>query len=255
MSEQPIFEKKSQITFLEPVRVFDKHFLEMVNSSVETKATTSSYAHKSKVQVREREDTKPLENLFIPTMEDSEQKVPWSYFLLKNRNQLNDEKVVPRRPFWGFKPFMGFDVQAGENSFILPSKYLDGVHICREPITNGDPKYYWDMGPFTYQKTIYQVIDLGLWMGGERLDVNEKYYLVFLAQGSLAFAVKELSDMSLFHPRDIRWTGQTYESHWRAGVHGRLNSYLLDLRWFDSLNKLKSEKTQTVNAKIKMSRA
>lgn len=254
MNDEDSSEKKPRITLLEPVKVFDKYFLDMVNSSVDTKAITQSQRQTRKAQVKEHSDIKPLDNLFVPSMPKVGQKVPWSYFLLKNKEKLSSGKTIPRRPNWGFKPFLGFNIKAGENDFILPSKFLAGVNICRETIAHGDPKYPWDLGPYTYQKKRYQVIDLGHWMGGDRLDMNDKFYLIFLAQGQLAFAVKELSDMELFDPKDIRWTGQTYESHWRAGVHSRLSSYLLDLRWFDSINSLKSEKTQTVNAKIKLSR-
>lgn len=253
MDENTSKQEKPQITLLEPQKVFDKYFLEMITTSVDSAVNAKSSRNRSSVQVKEK-GRSSVEKLLAPTLSKTGQQEPWSYFLLKNRKHFDNNKQVPRRPFWGFKPFVGFNVSAGENSFILPSIYLAGVHVCREVITKGDPKYPWIIGPYNHKKIRYQVIDIGLWMGGDRLDMNEKFYLIFLAKAPLAFAVKELSDMEIFHPNDIRWTGQTYQTHWRAGVHSRLNSYLLDLRWFDSLNQLKSEKTQTVNAKIKLSK-
>lgn len=244
-----------KITLLEPQRVFDRYFLDMINLSVETQADLKS--QKEKIQVATQELSIP-EQKVKKLLEDLDnpkgKRETWSYYLLKNKHLLHSDnlKEVPRRPSWAFKPFAGFNLKAGNLSFIFPSIYLSGIQVATDKIETGKSQDSWHLGVITQKKVRYHVIDFGLWVGSERLDVNQRYYLVFHAHVPIAFAVQAIDEMKAFYPKDFTFSGQTASTHWRAGIHKRLGSYLLDLRWFDGLKKLKQEKNFFLGAKIKV---
>ena len=240
-----------KITLLEPQRVFDRYFLDMINLSVNSAPELKAPKTQTLPKVPHANEER-LKKLLNQLENPKGKRETWSYYLLKNKHLFHSDspQEVPRRPSWSFKPFSGFRIKAGSLSFIFPSIFLSGIKLASNKIETGKSQNPWHLGVITEKKVRYHVIDLGLWVGSERLDINQKYYLVFLSQASIAFAVKELDEMQAFQPSEFTFSGKSAPTHWRAGIDKRHGSYLLDLRWFDGLKKLKQEKNFFLGAKI-----